>query len=233
MTREQTYSELLVAVADSESRIDKLRRENEVLRARLNELKIGAEELNNAPSKSNENMRDESGTSEQSEMFSSVKLLQKYNNVKIVQDLVDGWARKVIVKIDDDISEERCQEMDIVDIFEKAWQIVVSNLEEYENDDEDDMGPASNMMNDFLTDEFISKNIRVRPSSGKTEAGDGDRGAHGTKNGNYTDNLEDNVDKVYNDDLIELDAQRKNIKDKIIKQQEEIARKNKLEKAEK
>jgi hypothetical protein len=120
LTREQTYSELLVAVADSESRIDKLRRENEVLRARLNELKIGAEELNNAPSKSNENMRDESGTSEQSEMFSSVKLLQKYNNVKIVQDLVDGWARKVIVKIDDDISEERCQEMDIVDIFEKA-----------------------------------------------------------------------------------------------------------------
>jgi hypothetical protein len=95
------------------------------------------------------------------------------------------------------------------------------------------MGPASNMMNDFLTDEFISKNIRVRPSSGKTEAGDGDRGAHSTKNGNYTDNLEDNVDKVYNDDLIELDAQRKNIKDKIIKQQEEIARKNKLEKAEK
>ena len=120
LTREQTYSELLVAVAESESRIDKLRRENEVLRARLNELKIGAEELNNAPSKSNENMRDESGTSEQSEMFSSVKLLQKYNNVKIVQDLVDGWARKVIVKIDDDISEERCQEMDIVDIFEKA-----------------------------------------------------------------------------------------------------------------
>ena len=87
LTREQTYSELLVAVADSESRIDKLRRENEVLRARLNELKIGAEEMNNAPSKSveyDENMRDESGTSEQSEMFSSVKLLQKYNNVKIV-----------------------------------------------------------------------------------------------------------------------------------------------------
>ena len=123
LTREQTYSELLVAVADSESRIDKLRRENEVLTARLNELKIGAEEMNNAPSKSveyDENMRDESGTSEQSEMFSSVKLLQKYNNVKIVQDLVDGWARKVIVKIDDDISEERSQEMDIVDIFERA-----------------------------------------------------------------------------------------------------------------
>lgn len=109
----------------------------------------------------------------------------------------------------------------------------MANLEEYENEDEEDMGPASNMMNDFLTDEFISKNIRVRPTSGKTEAGEGDRAAHGTKNGNYTDNLEDNVDKQYNDDLMELDAQRKNIKDKIIRQQEELARKKKLEKVEK
>ena len=31
LTREQTYSELLVAVADSESRIDNLKKENESL----------------------------------------------------------------------------------------------------------------------------------------------------------------------------------------------------------
>jgi len=35
LTREQTYSELLVAVADSESRIDNLKKENENLRSRL------------------------------------------------------------------------------------------------------------------------------------------------------------------------------------------------------
>lgn len=105
-------------------------------------------------------------------------------------------------------------------------------MEEYEKEDEEDFGPASNMMNDFLTDEFIQKNIRVRPTSGKTEVGDVDKSRYGSKTGHHTDNPEDNADKLYNDDLIELDAQRKLIKERKIKQQEEIARRKKAEKGE-
>lgn len=229
LTREQTYSELLMAVADSESKIDKLRRENEVLRTRLNQLKIGSDDTAELQPESEEiiQLRKEY---EEVLREDSVKR-EKYYNVEIVQDLVDNWARKVIVKIDDDISEDKAQEMDIVEIFERACQIVVSNLEEYEKEDDEDMGPASNMMNDFLTDEFIQKNIRIRPSSGKTEA-DVDKSRYGSKAGHHTDNPEDNADKQYNDDLIELDAQRKAIKDRITKQQEELARKRKLEKQE-
>lgn len=118
LTREQTYSELLVAVADSESRIDKLRRENEVLRARLNELKIGADDVGGVPSESEEiiTLKREY---EEIKREEAVKK-EKYYNVEIVQDLVDNWARKVIVKIDEDVSHDKVHDMDIVDIFERA-----------------------------------------------------------------------------------------------------------------
>lgn len=229
LNREQTYSELLVAVADSESRIDKLRRENELLRTRLNELKIGTDETEGGSHESEEIMLLKRELDEVLREDAIKK--DKYYNVEIVQDLIDNWARKIIIKIDDDVNEDKAQEMDIVEIFKRLSGIVVSNLEEYENDDEEDMGPSSNMMNDFLTDEFIQRNIRVRPSSGKTEV-DVDKSRYGSKTGHHTDNPDDNVEKQYNDDIMELDGQRKQIKEKNIKIQEEIIRKRKLEKGE-
>ncbi len=38
LTREQTYSQLLMAVSDSERKIEKLKKDNEGLRGRLHEL---------------------------------------------------------------------------------------------------------------------------------------------------------------------------------------------------
>ena len=226
LTREQTYSELLVAVADSESRIDKLRRDNEVLRSRLNELKIGAEDLQSGSHESEEIslLRKEY---EEIKREESVKK-EKYFNVEIVQDLVDNWARKVIIKVDEDVSDTQAQEMGIVEIFDRIWTIVLSNLKEYEEGDDEDAFPASNMMNDFLTDDFVQKNIRVRPNSGKTEE-DVDKSKIGSKTGHHTDTAEGNADKQYNDDLIELDAQRKIIKERSIKMQIEIMNRKKLE----
>lgn len=40
LTREQTYSQLLMAVSESERKIDKLKKDNEELRNRLHDLKI-------------------------------------------------------------------------------------------------------------------------------------------------------------------------------------------------
>ena len=40
LTREQTYSQLLMAVSESERKIDKLKKDNEELRGRLHELQI-------------------------------------------------------------------------------------------------------------------------------------------------------------------------------------------------
>ena len=43
LTREQTYSSLLVNVSESEAKTDKLKKDNDELTMRLNELKIDAE----------------------------------------------------------------------------------------------------------------------------------------------------------------------------------------------
>jgi len=43
LTREQTYSHLLVNVAESERKIEKLKKQNDELRSRLHELKIDSE----------------------------------------------------------------------------------------------------------------------------------------------------------------------------------------------
>ena len=219
LTREQTYSELLVAVADSENRIDKLRREI-----------ITADVTDGAPTESEEitALRKQLEEIKRQEAIKK----EKYYNVEIVQDLVDNWSRKVIVKIDDEVEEKQAQELDIVDVFDRISQIVITNLEEYEKEDDDDMGPSSNMMNDFLTDDFVQKNIRVRPSSGKTNDDDVEKSKYGSRTGHHTDTAEGNVDKQFNDDLIELDAQRKLIKEKTTKFQEELIRKKKMEKDE-
>ena len=43
LTREQTYSHLLMNVSESERKTDKLKKENDELRARLHDLKIDSE----------------------------------------------------------------------------------------------------------------------------------------------------------------------------------------------
>ena len=43
LTREQTYSDLLQNVNDSDKKVDILKRDNEILRNRLHELKIDSE----------------------------------------------------------------------------------------------------------------------------------------------------------------------------------------------
>lgn len=61
--------------------------------------------------------------------------------------------------------------------FEKIMQAVVKQLEQIimEEDDEDrGVITAKDFMNDFATDDFIAKNMRVRPTSGVTRGGDND-----------------------------------------------------------
>jgi len=87
LTKEQTYSELLVAVADSEARIDKLKAENEHLRVRLHELKIGAE----ASTDENQTIINLEKELERYEKEAALKQ-EKYYNVKIISDIITGWA---------------------------------------------------------------------------------------------------------------------------------------------
>lgn len=60
-------------------------------------------------------------------------------------------------------------------MFEEVSKAVCRQLEKLKiEEDEDDRGyiTAKDFMNDFATEEFLSKNIRVRPLSGITRADD-------------------------------------------------------------
>ena len=93
-------------------------------------------------------------------------------------------------------------------------------------EDEEDRGyiTAKDFMNDFATEEFLTKNIRVRPMSGVTR-GDNDEtktNADQQQNFHYPvksmlmggDNAEDEekFNKMMN---LEMEEQRKNIKSKV------------------
>lgn len=83
-----------------------------------------------------------------------------------------------------------------------------------EDDDTDNRGfiTAKDFMNDFATEDFISKNIRVRPVSGVTRAVENDE----TKNAELSKG-DGNVEseEKFNDDIrFELEKDRKLAKDR-------------------
>ena len=95
-----------------------------------------------------------------------------------MNDQVKGWSSRAIQKIDSQFGEN-IQSFDnelnrktLAFLFEKIAEAVVKQLEQIRAEEEDgeDQGyiTAKDFMNDFATEEFLSKNIRVRPLSGVT-----------------------------------------------------------------
>lgn len=102
LTREQTYSHLLVNVSESERKTDKLKKDNDELRNRLHELKIDseanaqhAEHANAITSKfQDEDILESQGKiSEQKKHFGTLQ--EKYKKINIVNDQISGWAKRV------------------------------------------------------------------------------------------------------------------------------------------
>lgn len=183
----------MVAVADSEARIDKLKAENEHLRVRLHELKIGAE----ASTDENQTIINLEKELERYEKEAAVKQ-EKYYNVKIISDIITGWARRVVTKIDENYTDEKAGDTDIVELFSHISDKVVEALSLLQ----DEPAQKTTLMNDFLTDDFVNKNIRVRPTSGKTieEGGRNEMKSHGSK-AHMGDQDEINEELVLNADF--------------------------------
>jgi rubrerythrin len=117
--------------------------------------------------------------------------------------------------------------------FQKIMECVVRQLDQIimEEDDEDrGVITSKDFMNDFATNEFIEKNMRVRPQSGVTRGGDndetrtqaaGDQGFSRMGEGGENDWEKDDAEAKY-----ALDKDRKDAKDRFHefqrrKQQEE------------
>jgi len=145
----------------------------------------------------------------------------------MTNDQVLSWTSRIVQKIDQQFNEnihafENNKTLGF--IFEKICQAVVKQLELIiMEEDEEDRGyiTAKDFMNDFATEEFLTKNIRVRPVSGVTRGGADEE----TKTNDYShypvksmlmngDNGEDEekFNKMIN---IDMEEQRKNIKSRV------------------
>jgi outer membrane murein-binding lipoprotein Lpp len=180
LTREQTYSSLLVAVSESERKIDKVKKDNEELRARLHELQIDSDANAQKDDKGQQGPFDEEIV-EMNKKLSDQKyhqglLNEKFKKINIVNDQISGWAKRVYTKfgalVDDPVFHQ--EPNDITKIFQAMDAISVKELRamkekrKNQEDDEEKGLEYGDVFNDFATEDFISKNIRVRPISGIT-----------------------------------------------------------------
>jgi len=99
-------------------------------------------------------------------------LQERYKKVNIVNDQISGWAKRVYTKfaaLTDDAQLHK-QPSDMVKIFEAMESITVSELKSLKSGTgEDKIEPDDAFIDlDFATEDFINKNIRVRPISGVT-----------------------------------------------------------------
>jgi len=112
LTREQTYSTLLMAVSENERKIDNLRVEHEKNGSKLHELQMGNddEEGNTGKKKRDDGIMS---TPEIDELDGKIMVLGKdkeltdelCKKVNLVNDQVNGWISRVIHKVDQQFRE--------------------------------------------------------------------------------------------------------------------------------
>jgi len=91
LTREQTYSDLLQNVNDSDKKVDMLKKDNEMLRNRLHDLKIDSEANAAAAQEAGDNQFQDEDILEMQEMIGKqsrdyYQLQEKFKKVNIVND---------------------------------------------------------------------------------------------------------------------------------------------------
>ena len=237
LTREQTYTQLLMNVSESERSIDKLKKDNEELRGRLHELKIDAGENGAAGA----GFQDEEIIELNATLANVQKdyslLQEKFKKINIVNDQVSSWSKKVFGKFSTLIEGAQQHQVgpatDIVQIFKGMNLVVVKELDKILEKQKQEGGDDHNMnygevFDDFEHKDFTAKNVRVRPISGFThgdETRDGRQSNISKGNNEGNDDGEDNYNKLA---ALELEDQRKAIKNKHREALEEIRRKQAL-----
>lgn len=178
LTREQTYSQLLVAVAEAEHKIDELKKENEFQSNILHNIMIDKDGETKRLDPEVKNLSDI--------IFGYSKELESLNErsekTEITTDQVYGWAQRVLQKMDEQFQDGRVsiqylsdleklkKHATLIELFEKIGEITCDSLQNViqEEGDEDRYINSKEFMNDFASQEFIDKNIRIRPMSGRT-----------------------------------------------------------------
>ena len=170
--KEQTYTTLLQTVSSSESKVDELKKENEELMAKMQELQIQRSDDNGDASKMDPNDEE---IVQMNQDLSNVRrdqsqLQERFKKVNIVNDQVSNWAKRTFMKLgtlteDKDFEQEP---LDLVTMFDSINKCVSRQLETLKEDDNEEGIDYGEVFTDFATPEFLDKNIRVRPVSGVT-----------------------------------------------------------------
>lgn len=162
------------------------------------------------------------------------KLGEKFKRINIVNDQVSGWAKRVFNKFGalvDSSVIQRSADMDLSKVFEGMSTIVSEELKKLivAGQDEERGIEYGDVFTDFATDDFISKNIRVRPISGVTHADETKDGRQSSvSKGQITEGNEDQEEHYNKYAMMELEDQRKAIKKHHRDALEEIKRKQAL-----
>lgn len=173
VNREQTYSELLISIADYEKRIAELQKINEQRKAKIQSLK----EVNLPSEKYKE---DKPG--DKPNLLETYKNLETvsdaYKNAKLVVEKTYSWIMQVLIKNDKakKIFNNKYYEMypkdKLSSAFLKVIETIKSDLSELkENDIEKILDEIDKTKVDEIMKQegFISKNMRVKPFANKSE----------------------------------------------------------------
>lgn len=236
LTKEQTYSHLLVNVSESERKIDKLKKDNDELRSRLLELKIdseanaGTEDMDLLDKFSDEDiMQMKTDITQQKKDYA--KLQEKYKKINLVNDQISGWARRVHGKFSA-LTEEpifKQEPVNIVKIFAAMELITTTELRTLKERAEENPIEPEEPFHDFATEDFINKNIRVRPISGITHDETKDGRVSNISKGGVNDETEEAHENFNKLAIFEIEDQRRQVKAKIAAYQEELRKKQALE----
>jgi len=230
---------LLQAVSDNEEKLDRLRHENESVTEKLHEL-----QMHDADQQVS--VKIEQGRFANPEIHQlhiriqgSQKLYEKTieisKKVELTNTNVRDWLTRVIKKVDQQFGENigsyNEEEKTMNFRFEKVMQAVIKRLDQIlleDADEERGFVTSKDFMNDFATEEFLRKNIRVEPNQGNrheddTKTQDGQPGAAVSKNDAFGNNIDEQ------DNMHQLPFELRNERENTKKRFEEYTLQKRLE----
>lgn len=232
LTREQTYAQLLITISENEKKLDKLRQQNDKKEEILHILQIDNDsQQQNADGGKGLGMSEEGQEIIQlnQEIAQYKKEYQIINNRKknihLVCDQVTDWTTKVSSKLDSHLEHgqvnmqgnKQQEQVSMSETFQNITNLVCDQLdkiiEQKQSGVPEEEGDefAADDMQDFATEDFITKNIRVRPQSGVTTGAQGEESKSLVGVEKSGDGLND--EEKFNRDMIyEMEQQRKNVK---------------------
>ena len=164
------------------------------------------------------------------------KTTEMHKKVELTNTNVKDWLNRVIKKIDQQFGENigayNENEKTMNFRFEKVMQAVIKRLDQIlleDADEERGFVHSKDFMNDFGTDEFLRKNIRVEPNQGQnrgeddTKTQDGQPGVGVSKNDAFSNNIDED------DNMHQLPFELRNERDNIKKRFEDYTLQKRLE----